>query len=762
MRLLKKSLLGIALIAFAALFFAGCPHHSTNLDDDSTGGEGGGDNGGGTTATSAFIKFKNLDLYPVEVYTASDRSGSPLASVPAQGESAAFAWNAGEAGFYLKYAVSVGGVSFPYIPSSAAGYLYARVDAGQTRTITIPTLIERLSSAELNQTFTSDVYVSIQNDSNVSLQFHQGSSILKPENSQYSTIMNGESAVYKISAGPVSNYAFKENGVTTVSFPAGLAAFEAGKMYRFVFNGSQITQNPAQPLSLSVAAGYEEKAIAAASPDVPVPSSLAAAALSESEILLTWNIEGSGNYTYYLFSAPSGEAYYKLTGISQETSFVSGGLDSRTTYYYVVRAFLNGKYSAYSSSASARTLLAAPRGVTAETLSLSSIKVSWNAVTEASSYEVERSGSEAGSYAQVTSASGTTYTDSGLNANAMYYYRVRASSGGENSAYSEAAFAATTDLQAPAGLAAAAVSSTKINLSWNAVSGAASYYVYRSETANGNYTSAGSASGTSYSNTGLQSGTAYYYKVRSYYNGAYSNYSSAVSATTPVDTPAGVTAQVISTSEIRLTWNAVTTGAERYYLYTAANSSGPWTELAYVSATSYTHSGLTSGTTYYYKVRAYKNGVYSEDSAWSPQFLPLRDCLCKTKVLFPALPRLSASPMRSRGSRPTRRQTAYTIVINADETLAPQTLNSTNLNNKSGVSITLWGYGSERTVQLASNGSLFGVGSSVTLTLDSSVTLVGRTSNTASLVTVNNGGTLVMNDGIKISGNTSTGSGHAG
>jgi hypothetical protein len=82
-----------------------------------------------------------------------------------------------------------------------------------------------------------------------------------------------------------------------------------------------------------------------------------------------------------------------------------------------------------------------------------------------------------------------------------------------------------------------------------------------------------------------------------------------------VDAPAGVTVAALSTSEILLTWNAVTTGAERYYLYTAANSGGPWTELAYVSATSYTHSGLTAETAYYYKVRAYRNGVYSAYSA---------------------------------------------------------------------------------------------------------------------------------------------------
>jgi hypothetical protein len=67
----------------------------------------------------------------------------------------------------------------------------------------------------------------------------------------------------------------------------------------------------------------------------------------------------------------------------------------------------------------------------------------------------------------------------------------------------------------------------------------------------------------------------------------------------------------------------------------------------------------------------------------------------------------------------------------------------------------------ERTVSLSSNGSLFTVENGVTLTLGNDITLRGRTSNTISLVQVNSGGTLVMNAGSKVTGNTRT-SGHSG
>jgi len=90
----------------------------------------------------------------------------------------------------------------------------------------------------------------------------------------------------------------------------------------------------------------------------------------------------------------------------------------------------------------------------------------------------------------------------------------------------------------PTGLSATAVSSSQINLSWNAVSGATGYDIYRSTSAGGTFTRLGSeptisgGSTTSYSDTGLSAGTTYYYKVSALNASGESAASSAVSATT--------------------------------------------------------------------------------------------------------------------------------------------------------------------------------------------------------------------------------------
>jgi hypothetical protein len=93
----------------------------------------------------------------------------------------------------------------------------------------------------------------------------------------------------------------------------------------------------------------------------------------------------------------------------------------------------------------------------------------------------------------------------------------------------------------------------------------------------------------------------------------------------------------------------------------------------------------------------------------------------------------------------------YTLEVNADESITPHTL---FYSGKSNIGVTLTGVGTERTVSLSSNGSLFTVGNTVTLTLGNNITLRGNDGNDASLVQVNSDGTLVMNTGSKITDNT--------
>lgn len=91
----------------------------------------------------------------------------------------------------------------------------------------------------------------------------------------------------------------------------------------------------------------------------------------------------------------------------------------------------------------------------------------------------------------------------------------------------------------------------------------------------------------------------------------------------------------------------------------------------------------------------------------------------------------------------------YLIVINRNETVVPQAL---EFDGRDGITVRLLGIGTGITVSLSEPGNLFTIPPGVTLILEN-VTLRGRDDNDSSLVGVW-GGTLIMETGSRITGNT--------
>jgi len=96
--------------------------------------------------------------------------------------------------------------------------------------------------------------------------------------------------------------------------------------------------------------------------------------------------------------------------------------------------------------------------------------------------------------------------------------------------------------------------------------------------------------------------------------------------------------------------------------------------------------------------------------------------------------------------------TNYIIEATSDENIRPQTLSY----GRNGITITLKGNGVNRAIILLSNGAMFTINSGVTLILDNNIILRGRDGNNGnnnSLIRVD-GGTLIMNSGSTITGNS--------
>jgi chitodextrinase len=125
------------------------------------------------------------------------------------------------------------------------------------------------------------------------------------------------------------------------------------------------------------------------------------------------------------------------------------------------------------------------------------------------------------SFTQITTVTGTTYSDIGLSNGTTYRYRVRARDAANNlSAYSNVASASTdvTPPTAPTALAALATSSSQINLVWTASTDDVGVTAYLVERCAGalctNFAQIATVPGTTYSDTGLAPTTSYTYRVR--------------------------------------------------------------------------------------------------------------------------------------------------------------------------------------------------------------------------------------------------------
>ena len=343
---------------------------------------------------------------------------------------------------------------------------------------------------------------------------------------------------------------------------------------------------------------------------------------SQGRPTLKWNaVTGAAKYEVYRARSKDGD-YIKYSTQTSTGYTNSAYLTSGSTYYYKVRALdANGTAGPWSDvvAVTCRLGLTAP-SVTGGNDSQGRPTLKWDKVAGAAKYEVYRSYSQNGNYSKYSTQTSTGYTNSSyLTSGSTYYYKVRALDANGTAGPWSDVVAVTCRL----GLTAPSVtggndSQGRPTLKWNAVNGAAKYEVYRARSQNGNYSKYSTQTSTGYTNsTYLTSGSTYYYKVRALdANGTAGPWSDVVAVPCRLGlTAPSVTGGNDSQGRPTLTWKAVT-GAAKYEVYRARSMNGDYIKYSTQTSTGYTNSAyLTSGSMYYYKVRALDaNGTAG---AWS-------------------------------------------------------------------------------------------------------------------------------------------------
>ena len=450
---------------------------------------------------------------------------------------------------------------------------------------------------------------------------------------------NGYTITRKVEGSDTEQTIAHVDGTDTVSYKDTAAQTGISYIYH-VYAYTKYTNNGQTDY-----ANTDAYASVKATPQLGKAAMTSVTAEGYSSLTLKWEkVDGATGYIVYR-STDKSKVDTQLTDITNgAVSYVDAALTAGTTYYYKVQPYrvVNGKkvFGDASGILSGKPLPSATR-LNAESAGYKEVKLAWSAVDGVTGYEVYRKTSS--SYKKIATVTNgkTSYSDTKVTAGTAYTYKVRAYKTVNGSQvygdYSNEA-SATPALEAPQ-ITVRNASYNSVTITWNQISGAHGYKVYRSTKKDSGYRAVKTVNDKTTitcTDKKLSVGTKYYYKVCAFRTvgdknvaGNYSDVQSikaAPEAVTLKSEAAGATA-------IKLTWNKVnmpSTGGG-YAVYQVVNGADQLVKRCSTKSTSYTVTGLTPGQKYTFKIVSFakdKNGkrAYggtSNELTATPKLLPV-------------------------------------------------------------------------------------------------------------------------------------------
>jgi hypothetical protein len=382
------------------------------------------------------------------------------------------------------------------------------------------------------------------------------------------------------------------------------------------------------------------------------PTGLTATDLTPTQIKLTYDPIDSSATHIRIAKSTNGSTYSSIGLVNASASYIIvKNLTPETEYYFTISAKRDSNESFASdpvhfTTPAEQTAPVAPTNLTADAASCAEVQLTW---TDSSDNEdrffVERK-EEGGSYASLVMLlpNITEYTDNSVEGGKTYYYRVKASNGTGNSAYTNEVSVdvpeCLTAPNEPEDLEATAISSSEIDLSWSDNSDNEDGFKIERKTAGGTYSQIATvaADTKTYQDIGLNPEETYYYRVKAFNsagNSAYSNEAHATTFTeqTAPNEPEDLEATAASSSEIDLSWSDNSDNEDGFKIE-RKTAGGTYSQIATVGTgvTTYSDTGLNAGTTYYYRVRAFNGqgmSVYSNEAHATTQSNAVQQIIIK-------------------------------------------------------------------------------------------------------------------------------------
>jgi len=243
--------------------------------------------------------------------------------------------------------------------------------------------------------------------------------------------------------------------------------------------------------------------------------------------------------------------------------------------------------------------------------------LTWNLVTGATDYIIYRSTEINGPYSFVGRTKINCFANLSLTNSSTYHYVVTAINGDGESPYSipVSATPIPTALKAPRNIKIYS-GNGEVSLSWDSVTSAVDYNVYRISPQGQITLLTPSAPGLSYTDYSVTNGNKYYYAVQTMSTnpGAYSYTLAAEPSSLLPKAPANISA-VPGDEWASLTWSS-TANTSHYVIFRSTGIGGPYRFQGSVTGTSFEDTDLTNDSSYYYVVTAineYGSSAFSQE-----------------------------------------------------------------------------------------------------------------------------------------------------
>jgi hypothetical protein len=351
---------------------------------------------------------------------------------------------------------------------------------------------------------------------------------------------------------------------------------------------------------------------------------------------LSWDDRSTTENGFVVERLVPGAAWLIVVSLPADaTRFTDRGVQPLTTYYYRVLAQNAAGPSAPSNVAEVTTLPLppnAPSELLATGVYATRTDLRWlDRSTDETGFVVERLDPDQDWHSVLSAGADVTMvSDVGLLPNTKYQYRVVAVNAGGRSAPTDPLTVTTLPLppDAPTGLVAAAIAANRVDIRWTDRSDNETGFAVERQDPAGAWRRLAviAPDTTAYSDAAVTPATHYVYRVLALNAGGTSAPSDPVDVVTlplPPNAPSGLTATVLSATEVELRWTDRSDN-ETQFVVERQDGSAEWVRAATVGAnmTSHRDTSAVSGRSYRYRVSARNSGGDSAPSNEAEALIP--------------------------------------------------------------------------------------------------------------------------------------------